>query len=153
MPSAPDSLSTHVDVAPVTGFGGGMPERRRTSSSNTALDCRVPPMTIGIIMVIRDAWRSLRSAPGTTAFSVIILTAGIAAATITFSVVDAVILRSLPFEDSDRLVVVGPDRPFMRSYSSADFIAWQDRADAFTALAGTAVGPMAHVTSPRHGRM
>jgi predicted permease len=99
------------------------------------------------MMVLQDAWRSLRSAPGTTAFSVIILTAGIAAATITFSVVDAVILRSLPFEDSERVVVVGPHQPHIRTYSSADFLAWRDRANAFTALAATTLGPMAHVPS------
>ena len=98
-------------------------------------------------MVIRDAWRSLRSAPSMTAFSVIILAGGIAAATITFSVVDAVILRSLPFEDSERLVVVGPDKPYLRIYSAEDYIAWRDRGEAFTALAATAVGPMAHVPS------
>jgi predicted permease len=78
---------------------------------------------------------------------VIILTGGIAAATITFSVVDAVILRSLPYQDSERVVVVGPHQPDIRTYSSADFLAWRDRTDAFTALAATTVGPMAHVPS------
>ncbi|MDF2776453.1 MAG: macrolide transporter ATP-binding/permease protein, partial [Geminicoccaceae bacterium] len=99
------------------------------------------------VTVLRDAWRSLRSAPGTTAFAAIILTAGIAVATITFSVVDAVILRSLPFEDSERVVVVGPHQPHVRTYSSADFRAWRHRTDAFTALAATTVGPVAHVPS------
>jgi putative ABC transport system permease protein len=78
---------------------------------------------------------------------VIILTAGIAAATITFSVVDAVILRSLPYQDSERVVVIGPHQPQIRTYSSADFLAWRDRANAFTTLAATSVGPMAHVPS------
>ena len=78
---------------------------------------------------------------------VLILTSAIAAATVTFSVVDAVVLRSLPFEDSDRLVIVGPHRPYIRVHSAADFGAWRDRADTFTALAATYVGPMAHVPS------
>src|SRR5258705_13738851 len=47
--------------------------------------------------VVRDGWRSLRSAPGTTCFILLILTLGIAAATVTFSVVDTVVLRKLPF--------------------------------------------------------
>ena len=98
-------------------------------------------------MTIRDAWRAIRSASGTSAFCVLILTTAIAAATVTFSVVDAVVLRSLPFEDSDRLVIVGPHQPYIRNHSAADFGAWRDRADTFTALAATYVGPMAHVPS------
>jgi putative ABC transport system permease protein len=98
-------------------------------------------------MPIRDAWRALRATPAVTAVSLFILTAGIAAATITFSIVDAVILRSLPFDDSGRIVVVGPDQPYIRTHSHADFMAWRDRADAFESLAATSVGPMTHVPS------
>lgn len=57
--------------------------------------------------VLRDAARALRSAPGTTAGIILILTLGISAATVTFSVVDTVVLRPLPFEDDHELVVVG----------------------------------------------
>ena len=55
---------------------------------------------------MRDAWRSLRSTPTSTAFVLAVLTLGIAAATVTFSVVDAIVLRPLPFPHPDRLVVV-----------------------------------------------
>jgi hypothetical protein len=58
-------------------------------------------------MVIREAWRALRSAPGSTTFCLLILTSAIAWATVTFSVVDAVVLRSLPFENSDRREALG----------------------------------------------
>lgn len=98
-------------------------------------------------MAIRDAWRALRSAPGSAAFCLLILTSAIAASTVTFSVVDAVVLRSLPFEDSDRLVIVGPHQPDIRVHSAAEFTAWRDRTDAFTALAATTVGPVVHVPS------
>ncbi len=96
-------------------------------------------------MIIRDAWRALRSAPGSTAFSLLILSSAIAAATVTFSVVDAVILRSLPYEDSDQLVMVGADPSSVQS--EVNFTAWRDQADAFSAVAATSVGPMAHVPS------
>lgn len=56
--------------------------------------------------VVRYAERSLRSAPGATAGIILILTLGISAATVTFSVVDTVVLRPLPFERDHELVVV-----------------------------------------------
>src|SRR6187455_2981119 len=59
-------------------------------------------------VAIGHARRALRASPITTAFSLLVLAAGIAASTTAFSVVDAVILRSLPFENSERLVYVGP---------------------------------------------
>lgn len=93
---------------------------------------------------VRDAWRGLRAAPATTAFALLILTVGIAAATVTFSVVDTVILRSLPFEDQNRLVMVGPHKPYIKTHSAPTFFAWRDRADAFAALGATTVGPVVH---------
>lgn len=56
--------------------------------------------------VVRDAMRALRSAPGATAGTIAILTLGISAATVTFSVVDTVVLRPLPFDASHELAVV-----------------------------------------------
>ncbi len=55
-----------------------------------------------------EAFRSLRAARGVTAFILFILTVTISAATVTFSVVDAVVLRPLPFDRPDELVwIVG----------------------------------------------
>lgn len=56
--------------------------------------------------VVRDAARALRSAPGATAGTVLILTLGISAATVTFSVVDTIVLRPLPFSDDQDLAIV-----------------------------------------------
>ena len=100
----------------------------------------------------REAWRSLRAARSASAFALLILTAGIAAATTTFSVVDAIIFRSLPFENSDQIVIVGPPD---RTYSLEDYAAWRDRSDVFLAIAASNVGPMAHVpteTGPAYVR-
>ena len=103
-------------------------------------------------IVIRDAWRALRSSRGVTAFSVLILTAAIAAATVTFSVVDAVLLRSLPFDDSDRLVVVSSrgggvasSKEFAQVMSFVHFDAWRRQADAFDSLAAVSWGPRAYL--------
>ena len=57
--------------------------------------------------VIRDAMRSLRGAPAHTFFIFLVLAVGISAATVTFSVVDAVMLKPLPFDRSHEIVVVG----------------------------------------------
>jgi putative ABC transport system permease protein len=56
------------------------------------------------------AVRSLLSTRGFTIAALIVLTLGIGATTAIFSVVDAVILRGLPFDEDDRLVAVGQRR-------------------------------------------
>src|SRR5215210_63113 len=55
---------------------------------------------------IRAALRSLKSSKTFTAVALIVLALGIGATTAIFSVVDAIVLRGLPFDEHDRLVVV-----------------------------------------------
>jgi len=57
------------------------------------------------------ALRSLNSSKTFTAVALLVLTLGIGASTAIFSVVDAVVLRGLPFDEHDRLVAVGERRP------------------------------------------
>ena len=51
--------------------------------------------------------RALRAAPGFTIVSLIVLTLGFGATSAIFSVVDAVVLRALPFDEPERLVALG----------------------------------------------
>ena len=60
---------------------------------------------------LKAALRSLRSSAAFTSAALIILTLGIGATTAIFSVVDAVVLRGLPFDEHDRLVAVGERAP------------------------------------------
>lgn len=88
--------------------------------------------------VIRDAWRGLRAAPRTTILATAILTVGIAAATTTFSVVDAIALRRLPLPEPDSLVAIarldrGTGRP--GTVAPQDFFTWQEQVAAFEGLA------------------
>jgi putative ABC transport system permease protein len=55
---------------------------------------------------LKTAFRSLRNSPTFTAVALVVLALGIGAGTAIFSVVDAVVLRGLPFDEHDRLGVV-----------------------------------------------
>jgi predicted permease len=60
---------------------------------------------------LRDAARALRRSPAHALFILVVLAVAIAAATVTFSVVDAVVLRPLPFDRSEQLVQIAGRNP------------------------------------------
>jgi predicted permease len=89
---------------------------------------------------VRHGWRTWRRTPVLAVTAVLTLTLGVGATTAVFSVVHAVLLRALPYPDSDRLVEVFEDNsragggPFFR-VSLPNYLSWVERARSFEALA------------------
>jgi len=93
---------------------------------------------------LRLALRQLRKAPGFTAAAVLTLALGIGANTAMFSVVDAVLLRALPFDEPGQVVHVweAPQPGQGNSVSVGVFRDWARHTTAFESIAAVAPGEL-----------
>ncbi|MGD2216352.1 MAG: ABC transporter permease, partial [Gemmatimonadales bacterium] len=92
---------------------------------------------VGIWQDIRQGGRSLAKASGLTAVIVLVLTIGIGANVAVFSVIDAALIRSLPYPEAERLVYgqstfEGRERVWV---SALDYWDFRERATSFEWLA------------------
>lgn len=112
--------------------------RRRTPSSAPGATMRIH----GVGGDVRYALRMIRKRPGVSVAVVLTLAMGIGATTAVFSLVNSVLLRPLPYEEPDELVMVFrtvPRYDLTRSVASyPDFVDWGLEVDAFEELAGYA---------------
>ena len=90
---------------------------------------------------IRRAYRNLRSAPMFWLTATLSLSVGIGGNLAMFTVINAVILRPLPFPDSDRLVLITQAEKDRTAYapsmglSPIQFLRWRDANQCFSSLA------------------
>ncbi|HEV2193971.1 MAG TPA: ABC transporter permease [Candidatus Acidoferrum sp.] len=91
---------------------------------------------------LRFSLRLLRRNPGFSAAAIVVLALGIGANTAIFSVVNAVLLRPLPFDDPSRIMQVWhvpPPKSFpgmtMFSVSPANYLDWQSQSSSFEQMA------------------
>jgi len=100
-------------------------------------DQRSLPFLDALRQDVRYGLRMLRRAPGFTAAALLTLTLGIGANAAIFTVVDAVLLRPLPYSEPERLVTVG-DRNSQGYSSNVGFttvLDWRERSRSFDQLA------------------
>ncbi len=87
---------------------------------------------------IRFAFRQLRNAKAFTAVAVLTLALGIGANSAIFALVDATLLRPLPYGEPDRLVTIWETSSSTpRGVASPpNMLDWQSRSQSFEAIAG-----------------
>jgi putative ABC transport system permease protein len=88
---------------------------------------------------LKFALRQLRKSPGFTLVAVLTLALGIGANTAIFSVVNAVLLRPLPYPEADRIMVLNESSGPGQDYSVAlpDYFDWRNDNTVFAHLAAT----------------
>ena len=95
----------------------------------------------GILQDLRYGLRTLRNSPGFLIISLLMLALGIGATTSVFSVLNAVLLRSLSYPEPARLVYLWSPNPRLQlpieylTPMNADFFDLQKQARSFASLA------------------
>ena len=92
-----------------------------------------------LLQDIRYALRTLRRSRGFAAVAVITLALGIGANTAMFSIVNAVLLRPVPYNNPERLLKLYTSMPQFTeaSVSYPNFLDWQRRSRSFDLMAPT----------------
>ena len=142
-----EEIRTHLDLLTEMKVSEGLtPEEARRAAlvelggieqvKESVREVRHGRLLEDLLQDARYAVRSLRKYPGFTAVAVLTLALGIGANTAIFSVINAVLLRPLPYEDPNRLVVLTEtisERPIGVSYPN--FADWRNQNTVFANVA------------------
>ena len=108
-------------------------------SKEECRDVRRPALMAEAAADLRYAARALRRQPGFAALVIGIMTVGIGANTAVFTVVNAVLLRPLPYPGPDRIVTLSTWEfargEINRLVTIANFRDWRDQGQSFEAMA------------------
>src|SRR5256885_7273586 len=99
-----------------------------------------------ILQNIRYSARSLIKTPGFTAVAIVVLALAIGANTAIFTVVNAVLIRALPYPNSDRLVMLWETNPRFQigidtlPVTPGTFMDWREQTSVFEHVSAVGAG-------------
>ncbi len=145
-----EEMRLHLEMQTEANVEKGMPpeEARRAalrsfgnldSLRERGYEVRGGGMFETFLQDVRYAARMLSKSPGFTAVAVLTLALGVGANTAIFSVVEAVLLRALPYRHAERIVVMWEhnrteNQPH-NTVGPANFLDWRDQARSFDEMA------------------
>src|SRR5438045_9465996 len=145
-----DGALSPYEARPLAAFVTATERRRYNKTNRRSLELVVDPPIENIdsrmnnlLADLRFGARMLRKSPGFALTTIAVLALGIGANAAVFSVVEAVLLRSLPMRDPARVVMIWDKNPALGGSSGerlptayVNFLEWQRQATQFEAIAG-----------------
>lgn len=140
----------HLDQQIEENLASGMPPREARMAALRTMggvaqfqeecrDMRRVNLIEGFLQDFRYAFRCIGKSPGFATIAVLTLALGMGASMAILTVINSVLLRTLPFPNADRLVVLfatNPARGVLRDTTSfPDFLDWKTQSHSFSSMA------------------